>query len=154
MAAIDEAKVQGRGAAEMKMAFHLLDKNKDGCVNASELKLMLENLGIALNDLIIQGLISQASRRDDGLVNEEEFLSWMSRHTVHDDVMEDLLAAFRVFDKDNNGYITRDELKVAMEMIGEPMSDAQLDDLLKETDVDHDGRINYEGNLHIYLLHM
>ena len=48
---------------------------------------------------------------DDGLVSEEEFLSWMASQGEiggqDDDIMQDLLAAFRVFDKDGNGYITK-----------------------------------------------
>ncbi|XP_077491402.1 LOW QUALITY PROTEIN: calcium-binding protein E63-1-like [Amblyomma americanum] len=130
---------------ELKAAFVLLDKNQDGRVNAAEIKHMLDNLGILLNDTMIQNLIAQASGRDDGLISEDEFLAWMAGQTsIKDDVMEDLLAAFRVFDKDSNGYITKDELKLAMEMIGEPMSDTQLDSMIRATDIDNDGRINYE----------
>lgn len=53
----------------------------------------------------------------------------------------------RVFDRDGNGFITRDELQTAMEMIGEPLSEAQLTQLLAIADLDQDGRINYEGRL-------
>ncbi|XP_076309462.1 calcium-binding protein E63-1-like isoform X1 [Tachypleus tridentatus] len=132
---------------ELKVAFVLMDKNHDGRVNASELKAMLESLGILLTDSMIHHMLNQVNMRDDGLINEEEFMTWMARLQISmkDDVMEDLLAAFRVFDKDRNGFITRDELRVAMEMIGEPLSDLELDELLKATDVDNDGRINYEA---------
>lgn len=137
---------------ELKAAFVLLDKNQDGRVNAAEIKHMLENLGIVLTDTMIQDLIVQASGRDDGLISEDEFLAWMAAQTsIKDDVMEDLLAAFRVFDKDSNGYITKDELKLAMEMIGEPMSDTQLDSMIRATDIDNDGRINYEEFVTILL---
>lgn len=137
---------------ELKAAFLLLDKNQDGRVNAAEIKHMLDNLGILLNDAMIQQLVVQASGRDDGLISEDEFLAWMAAQTgIKDDVMEDLLAAFRVFDKDANGFITRDELKMAMEMIGEPVSEAQLDSMIRATDTDNDGRINYEEFVTILL---
>lgn len=55
------------------------------------------------------------------------------------------LIYFRVFDRDDNGYITRDELRSALEMIGEPVTDAQLNQVLALGDIDHDGRIDYEG---------
>jgi len=51
----------------------------------------------------------------------------------------------RVFDRDGNGFITRDELQTAMEMIGEPLNEQQLEQLLVIADLDQDGRINYEG---------
>lgn len=51
----------------------------------------------------------------------------------------------RVFDRDGNGYITRDELKSAMDMIGENVTEYQLNEMLELADADKDGRINYEG---------
>lgn len=50
-----------------------------------------------------------------------------------------------MFDRDNNGYITLDELQRAMQMIGENVTDAQLNEMLALADLDKDGRINYEG---------
>lgn len=130
---------------DLKAAFTLLDTNQDGMVNAAELKSMMEMLGISVTDAHVQELIQQASRSGDGLISEDEFLHFMNRQSPDsDDIMEDLLAAFRVFDKDNNGYITRDELKRAMEMIGESVTEACLDEMLRIADVDKDGRINYE----------
>ncbi|CAL1289782.1 unnamed protein product [Larinioides sclopetarius] len=129
---------------ELKAAFSMLDKNKDGRVNETEIKCMLEKLGIVLTDTMVGKLIDQASKRGDRLLSEDEFLSWMAHQSVQEDVMADLMAAFRVFDKDRNGYITRDELRTAMEMIGEPMSEEQLDLMIRATDTDNDGKINYE----------
>ncbi|CAG0920419.1 unnamed protein product [Notodromas monacha] len=37
-----------------------------------------------------------------------------------------------------------DELKLAMDLIGEHMTDAQLDHMLELADIDKDGRINYQ----------
>nr|SVE76887.1 EOG090X02HV [Daphnia lumholtzi]SVE78113.1 EOG090X02HV [Daphnia lumholtzi] len=56
----------------------------------------------------------------------------------------DLVAAFRVFDRDKNGFITKDELRLAMELIDESMTEEGLNELIKMADVDKDGRINYE----------
>lgn len=50
-----------------------------------------------------------------------------------------------MFDKDSNGFITRDELKTAMDMIGENVTESQLSDMLALADIDKDGKINYEG---------
>lgn len=35
-----------------------------------------------------------------------------------------------------------------MEMIGEPLNEQQVEQLLAIADLDQDGRINYEGKLH------
>jgi len=63
---------------------------------------------------------------------------------IPDDAGKDLMAAFRVFDKDGNGFITRDELKEAMEMIGEPVTDEDIDNMITMADLNKDGKIDYE----------
>ncbi|XP_053953951.1 calcium-binding protein E63-1 isoform X5 [Anastrepha ludens] len=149
----------------LRTAFDLLDRNRDGRVTANELQFMLKNLGINVRDEIIHDLIREASHSGNGLINEAEFLQWVGRIQAlrdeqqqqqqqqeenaskpeeNDDVTEDFIAAFRVFDRDGNGFITRDELQTAMEMIGEPLSEVQLTQLLAIADLDQDGRINYE----------
>jgi RNA binding exosome subunit len=42
-------------------------------------------------------------------------------------------------------YITPDELKSVLENLGEKFSDEEVQDMMKEADTDHDGRINYDG---------
>ncbi|KAF8771917.1 Calcium-binding protein E63-1 like protein [Argiope bruennichi] len=49
---------------ELKAAFSMLDKNKDGRVNETEIKCMLEKLGIVLTDTMVGKLIDQASKRE------------------------------------------------------------------------------------------
>ncbi|XP_054733099.1 calcium-binding protein E63-1 isoform X3 [Anastrepha obliqua] len=155
----------GSQVRDLRTAFDLLDRNRDGRVTANELQFMLKNLGINVRDEIIHDLIREASHSGNGLINEAEFLQWVGRIQAlrdeqqqqqqqqeenaskpeeNDDVTEDLIAAFRVFDRDGNGFITRDELQTAMEMIGEPLSEVQLTQLLAIADLDQDGRINYE----------
>ena len=43
-------------------------------------------------------------------------------------------------------YTSQDELKLAMDLIDETVTENRLNILLKMADVDNDGRINYEGN--------
>lgn len=51
----------------------------------------------------------------------------------------------RVFDRDGNGFITRDELQTAMEMMQETVTEHQVNEMLLLADLDKDGKINYEG---------
>lgn len=55
------------------------------------------------------------------------------------------LANFQVFDENEEGVIDEEHLKKAMKNLGEPLSDKELDDMLKLADRDQDGKINYEG---------
>lgn len=53
--------------------------------------------------------------------------------------------AFRVFDQNGDGFIDVKELQNAMKNLGEPLTDKELTDMMKEADMDKDGKINYEG---------
>ena len=59
--------------------------------------------------------------------------------------------AFKVFDRDGNGYVSREELKRIMSELGdEPLSPEELDVLMNNFDDDGDGRINYDGNVFLF----
>ncbi len=69
----------------------------------------------------------------------------------HDDIEGELKAAFQVFDIDNSGTIELEDLKHALEMIGEPISGEQLNKLLTSADLDKDGSISYDEFLKLVL---
>ena len=53
-------------------------------------------------------------------------------------------ADFRVFDKDGNGYISSAELRHVMTNLGEKLTDEEVDEMIREADIDGDGQVNYE----------
>ncbi|CAH4026957.1 unnamed protein product [Pieris brassicae] len=141
----------------LRTAFGLLDRDSDGHVTPAELQYMLQKLGIEVSDDLIAELIKDASKTGNGLIDENDFMQWVTKIQAiqgmdvsssggdsEEEITKDLLAAFKVFDRDDNGYITRDELRTALEIIGEPVTDAQLNQVLALGDIDHDGRIDYE----------
>ena len=64
-------------------------------------------------------------------------------NTVSLILVQEMMQAFRVFDKDGNGYITAKELKTAMHEMGMPLSDEEVQLMIKEKDVNGDGVIDY-----------
>ena len=51
---------------------------------------------------------------------------------------------FKIFDKNGDGYISSDELKKLMITFGEDLSDAKVNELIKEADKNGDGRVTFE----------
>lgn len=59
---------------------------------------------------------------------------------------EELREAFKIFDKNGDGYINPAELKVAMTNLGEKLSDDEAMEMINAADRDADGKVNYQGN--------
>ncbi|CAG2182934.1 unnamed protein product, partial [Oppiella nova] len=85
---------------------------------------MLSKLKIPISDAIIDQLIAETSKNGDGMITEEEFFRWMLKMDAHeDDVEGELRAAFKIFDMDSSGTIEIEDIKWALELIGEPITD-------------------------------
>lgn len=59
----------------------------------------------------------------------------------------DLCRFFRVFDKNNDGMISSVELRHVMTNLGERLSEEEVDDMIREADLDGDGMVNYDGKI-------
>lgn len=75
----------------------------------------------------------------------------MARKMKDTDSEEEIREAFKVFDRDNNGYISAAELRHVMTSIGEKLTDDEVDEMIREADQDGDGRIDCQSNLPTYL---
>jgi hypothetical protein len=69
----------------------------------------------------------------------------MARKMKDTDSEEEIREAFKVFDRDNNGFISAAELRHVMTSIGEKLTDDEVDEMIREADQDGDGRIDCKG---------
>lgn len=72
----------------------------------------------------------------------------MSQTVKETDTEQELINAFRVFDKDNSGTISTEELRNVLRSLGENLTDAELDEMIKLADKNGDGHIDctYPGH--------
>merc|ERR1712153_124311 len=92
----------------------------------------------------LQDMINEVDADGNGTIDFPEFLSLMARKMKDTDTEEELIEAFKVFDKDGNGFISAAELRHVMTHLGEKLTDEEVDEMIREADVDGDGQINYE----------
>ncbi|KAG6390612.1 hypothetical protein SASPL_148350 [Salvia splendens] len=123
-----------------RQMFDNIDTDRSGTIY-DELRTGLTKLGSRLSETEIQQLMEAADVDQNGTIDYVEFITaTMHRHRLEKE--ENLHKAFQYFDKDDSGFITRDELRQAMTQYG--MGDeATIDEVLDDVDTDKDGRINY-----------
>ena len=69
-------------------------------------------------------------------------LSKITISSYPDDITDDQM--FKIFDKNGEGFISRDEMQKLMVTFGEDLSDAEVNELIKEADKDGDSRVTLE----------
>ena len=129
---------------EYKSIFDLNDNNKDGNVTLDELANILKAINISSSDEEIKEIIMELELEGNDEINFENFVSIVNRRDKDVDNEEEVIKAFKFFDKEGNGLININELKNIMLSVGKNISEEELNDMLKEADIDMDGYINYE----------
>ncbi|KAG4131598.1 hypothetical protein ERO13_D09G222400v2 [Gossypium hirsutum] len=129
---------------EFKEAFNFFDKDGDGCITVEELATVIKSLDQNPSEEELQDMINEVDADGNGTIEFSEFLNLMAKKMQETDAEEELKEAFRVFDKDLNGYISASELRNVMMNLGEKLSDEEVEQMIKEADLDGDGQVNYE----------
>ncbi|KAH7546720.1 calcium-dependent protein kinase 2 [Ziziphus jujuba] len=133
---LSQEEIQG-----LKQMFTNMDTDNSGTITYDELKAGLTRLGSKLTEAEVKQLMEAADVDGNGTIDYIEFITaTMHRHRLERE--EHLFKAFQYFDKDNSGFITRDELESAMKEY-DMGDDATIKEIISEVDADNDGRINY-----------
>ncbi len=53
--------------------------------------------------------------------------------------------AFKMFDTDGDGFIDASELRHLLTNLGEKLSEVEVDEMIREVDMDGDGKVDYKG---------
>ena len=140
------AEIEGAELNEIQIqryqkAFDYVDKKKTGEVPVSEIGNLLS---VAKEEDFDQDDINEAldkmGKGNEDTLTSEEFLQFMTELNNPNNIVD----AFRLFDADNNGYISIDEFKYILKMVDSPLSDKDVKEIFDTFDVSRDGKIDYK----------
>ena len=140
------AEIEGAELNEIQIqryqkAFDYVDKKKTGEVPVSQIGNLLS---VAKEEDFDQDDINEAldkmGKGNEDTLTSEEFLQFMTELNNPNNIVD----AFRLFDADNNGYISIDEFKYILKMVDSPLSDKDVKEIFDTFDVSRDGKIDYK----------
>lgn len=134
--------------SQMKEAFLLFDKDHDGFITISEIMTLFGKFGNVTapttNDDELKHILKNLNRNNKN-ISFDEFLQMMTANSSQNEIDEELMEAFKVFDRDGNGKISVSEMKDALKVLEETLSDSDISNILAHMDTNNDGSVSYEG---------
>ncbi|XP_025886109.1 calmodulin-like protein 8 isoform X2 [Solanum lycopersicum] len=93
---------------QFKEAINLFDKDVHGCITIEELATVIRSLDENPTEEELCHMISEvdADHHDNGTMEFIEFLNLITKKMKETDLEEELKEVFKVFDKDQNGFIS------------------------------------------------
>uniref|UniRef100_A0A3B4VJ17 EF-hand domain-containing protein n=1 Tax=Seriola dumerili TaxID=41447 RepID=A0A3B4VJ17_SERDU len=135
---------------KLQEAFKEFDYDQDGYLNYKDVAECMRTMGYMPTEMELLEIVQQIKMRMGGLMDFEDFTELMGPRMMGETAdmlgLKELQSAFVQFDLDGDGKINQDEMKEAVKsMLGEKLKKGELEEILKELDINADGNIDFEG---------
>ena len=128
---------------QYRRAFAVYGKEKDGKILPDHLGTVIRCLGQNPTEAQLRDMKNEVDAESKGAIEFHEFLTMMQRKKDYVDSEDEVMEAFRVFDKNGAGFVSAAELRCILTSLGEKLTEEEVDELFKEGEIDSNGFINY-----------
>jgi Ca2+-binding EF-hand superfamily protein len=134
---------------QMRELFTKHDRDRDGRITFEELGNIMSEIGDPVSPEELTELASKTDQDRSGRIELDEFLLMINcRRTGVSEA--DIVAAFRVFDRDGDGKLTPLEFERIMRNLADPVTQEEVQDLLQQAGA-AGGLIDYAKFIHSVL---
>eukprot|EP01043_Picozoa_sp_COSAG02_P017924 COSAG02_NODE_824_length_16741_cov_16.319733_3_plen_1657_part_00 len=120
--------------------FNSIDIDGSGSLDRHEVAQLSINLGRELRKHELDAAMAEMDPSGDGSVEFGGFKIWFKSLLDGDSIVRDV---FTAADKDESGMIDREELRLIMKELGNPLSPVELDKAMADMDIDGTGEIDF-----------
>jgi len=133
----------------LQSAFESFDQEKNGYISPDMVGSILGMMGFSFSTKELSTPISEIDEDGSGQIEFEEFTVLCSRFMEEEPednavVIQELKEIFKLFDKEDVGYMTCDVLKGILSELDPTLEDDDLDDIIDEVDEDGSGTVDFE----------
>ncbi|XP_032240595.1 calmodulin-A [Nematostella vectensis] len=129
---------------EYRDAFEHFDKDSSGSITTRELGGIMRSLGENPTEIELQDMINSVDCDGNGLMNFDEFVKLMITKNQFMMDEEDMLEAFRMFDRDGRGYVMSSDLRFVLRHLEENIPEHEINDILQDNKQGWNRKIAFE----------
>jgi len=96
---------------------------------------------------VLQEIVDEIDEDDSGELEFPEFIQLAAKFLIEEDEEQmkwELREAFRIYDKQGNGYITTDTLAEILREIDSSLNDYEVEQIVEEVDEDASGTVDFD----------
>ncbi|XP_055371479.1 troponin C [Condylostylus longicornis] len=130
----------------LRKAFQMFDSKKCGRIEKEKVRTILNTLGHRFDDTELDELLDAEDVEGDGKLNFESFCRVAYHFQEEDDeaIQQELKEAFRLYDKEGNGFIPTSSLKEILAALDDQLNNDQLNEMIAEIDTDGSGTVDFD----------
>ncbi|XP_023240429.1 calmodulin-like [Centruroides sculpturatus] len=133
----------GNHCEPIKELRSMFDADGDGKLSLNSLEKMMKAAGIELEEDELKNILEEIDPDGRGKIDFSKLLSVMAKEMKKRDSDEEIIEAFKFFDKEGTGLVNAAELRRIMTTMGQKLSEQEVDDMIKQANVDENGNIDY-----------
>lgn len=128
---------------EFGEAFSLFDKEGKGTITTDDLGAVMESLGLNRSEAELKNMLKDVDAGGNGTIEFPEFLSLVTAKAKEKSDQAEIVEAFLTFDRNNDGFITADEIYHIMGNLGEKLTREEVAEMMREANADQ-GKLDYK----------
>ncbi|XP_042230208.1 troponin C-like isoform X1 [Homarus americanus] len=139
---LDEEKM-----AMLRKAFAMFDSGKTGKIEKEKIRTILNTLGANYINEELEALLVDNDLDGTGKLDFDSFVRVVGHFLEEQDeeaMQKELKEAFRLYDKEGNGFIPIAALKEILGALDDKLSSADLDNIVEEIDEDGSGTVDFD----------